>query len=150
MLSLSWTLNSSAKATDPAMSLGSAGVELRVAVWHGPIMPRWAERIKNESPATPPAADLHLLAVAFDGSFGDFIRSGGNDAAAAEGADALASCLALIPARSPEGLAEKAAIIRARLIDSTVAELLADVGLDSPDGALVLSFAQDALALAGE
>jgi hypothetical protein len=52
-----------------------------------------------------------------------------------------------LPAKTREGLAEKASVIRSRL-DGSVAELLADAGLDSPDGQLIISFASDALDIA--
>jgi hypothetical protein len=98
----------------------------------------------------PADTTIHILARAHRNAWGELRRSEGNDTAAAEDADALASCLALLPAKTREGLGEKAAIIRARLIDSTVSELLADVGLDSPDGQLIVSFASDSLAQMGE
>jgi hypothetical protein len=90
---------------------------------------------------------IFILARAHRNAWGEHIRAGGNDHAAAEDAEALVSCLALLPAKTREGFAEKASIIRSRLLDSTVAELLADVGLDSPDGQLIASFVQDALAV---
>jgi hypothetical protein len=39
-------------------------------------------------------------------------------------------------------------VIRARLLDGTVDALIDDVGADAADARLILSFAQDALALA--
>jgi hypothetical protein len=41
-------------------------------------------------------------------------------------------------------------VIRARLLDGTVDAMIDDLGLDAPDALLILSFAQDALALTGE
>jgi hypothetical protein len=95
----------------------------------------------------PADTTIHILARAHRSAWSEFVRSGANDAVAGEDAEALASCLALLPAKTSEGLAEKASVIRSRLADSTISELLSDVALDSPDGQLIVSFAQDALEL---
>jgi len=91
-----------------------------------------------------------LLAAAHRGAFGDFIRSGGNDATSGEDCEALVHALAICPARTPEGLRAKGNVIRARMLDGTVDALIDDVGADAADARLILSFAQDALAQMGE
>jgi hypothetical protein len=40
---------------------------------------------------------IHLLAGAHRGAWGEFVRSGANDATAGDDADAMASALALVP-----------------------------------------------------
>lgn len=89
---------------------------------------------------------LHILARAHRSAFGQFIRSEGNDNLAAIDADACASCLALLPALTREGMADKGEVLRDRMSTyGSFAELLAD-GSDA-DKALLCSFATDALAL---
>jgi hypothetical protein len=96
----------------------------------------------------PADAVLHTLVACHRSAFSDFIRSGGNDATAGEDCEALVRALALTTARTPEGLRAKASVIRDRLLDGTVDALIDDVGADAPDARLILSFAQDALAVA--
>jgi hypothetical protein len=101
------------------------------------------------SPRPRPAdAVLHTLVACHRSAWGEFIRSGGNDATAGEDCEALVRALAICPARTPEGLRAKGSVIRARLLDGTVDALIDDVGADAADARLILSFAQDALALA--
>ena len=98
----------------------------------------------------PADAVIFTLVAAHRAAYGDLIRSDGNDNEAGLDCDALVRALALVPARTPEGLRAKASVIRARLLDGTVDALIDDVGTDAADAWLILSFATDALELAGE
>jgi hypothetical protein len=93
-------------------------------------------------------AVLHMLAGAHRSAWGEFVRSGANDASATEDCEALARALAICPARTREGLAAKASVIRARIVTGSVLDLL-DAG-DDNDMRLVASYVDDALALSGE
>jgi hypothetical protein len=106
----------------------------------------------NVSTLTPhelPADNtIQILARAHRGAWAQLVLTGETESA--EQAEALAQCLSIVPAKTKEGLAAKAAVIRSRLIDSTIAELIVEAGPDSADCALVLSFATDALDQLGE
>jgi hypothetical protein len=91
---------------------------------------------------------LHALVSLHRSAWGAFIRSGGNSTEAGLDCDALARAQALCSAKTPEGLRAKASVIRARLMGASVLAMLDD-GSDS-DIHLIASFAEDALALAGE
>jgi hypothetical protein len=90
---------------------------------------------------------LHVMARAHASAHEDFIASEGNDNLAAQDAAALVSCLALVPARTREGLADKARVLRDVMSSYGSTQVMLDEGNEA-DLSLLLSFAQDAAALA--
>jgi len=90
----------------------------------------------------------HVLAAAHRPVYDQWVESfhdGDSDEYAKADADALARVMALCPARTPSDLDAKAIVIRHRLGDSSMNDLIG--ARDSVDQRLVLSYAADALAL---
>jgi hypothetical protein len=98
--------------------------------------------------ARPAEAVLHLLAAVHRSAWGEFVHSGANDTAAGYDADAMASALALVSAKTREGLSDKLSAIRDRLVGGSVLDLI-EAGC-VVDLRLVASCLEDALELTGE
>jgi hypothetical protein len=96
--------------------------------------------------ATIPLPDdhvVHVLVDAFKSAYGEFSRAGRDDYD--RECSPLVRALARIPARTQEGHSAKGEVVRIRLLGETMAEMI-EAGADD-DTALLLSFADDALAL---
>jgi hypothetical protein len=94
-------------------------------------------------------ATIHVLAAAHCTAYDQWLESfedGDSDKDAEADADAIARVIALVPCRTTDAHKAKASVIRARLGDSSMKDLIG--ARDSVDQRLVLSYAADALALA--
>jgi hypothetical protein len=100
----------------------------------------------NVSQPRPRVADtvLHTLVDAHRSAWAALVSGRGDTVAAERDCDSMVGAMALIPARTLEGLAAKASAVRIRLLGNTVFDMIGD-GCDA-DNALLASFAEDALA----
>jgi hypothetical protein len=89
---------------------------------------------------------LHTLVAAFRSAHGEFRRSGANDIASGEDVEALTLALALVPARTRDGLADKGRVLRTLMLGDTV-ECMIEGGVSS-ELRLLGSYVEDALTLA--
>jgi len=83
---------------------------------------------------------IHTLALAHRAAWGELICS--QSVLAGEDVDALVRAIALIPARTPQGLLAKASVLRDRFCGEPPASAIGD----GVDGALILSLVNDAIA----
>ena len=102
--------------------------------------------VASFTPRRPADIALHTLVSLHRSAWGDLLRTGSDEAQ--KDCDELVRSIALISARTPDGLRAKASAVRIRLLGETMAEMVEAGATD--DTALLLSFAADALALSGE
>ncbi len=97
--------------------------------------------------ARPADTTIHILCRAHRSAFGEFRAAPAGHAAWAE-AEALVSCLAVLPARTSEGKADKVEVLRSILIlfyAGEVADMMENG--DDNERALLCSVVLDAMAL---